>query len=214
MGHTVTQVSDADLSTPGFLNSFSLFYMTRLDASFGTGLSATAAANVVSWLGNGRFVLLNADFADGIGDANINLLTSNAVNWVLSGGPRGFIGEFNGSVSAFTSNSNGFTPLGIVSGSAGPLGFTNGESDQTLWVVQGSHPVMSGLPGSFNPVAVEFGAAVTGIDPALVLAAFGANGPVWPGVIAGGGEGIPEPSTFALLGGGLALLFFKRRKNG
>ena len=98
LGHTVTLVSDAQLATPGFLNSFDLFYMTRDGHSYGTGLSAAAAANVYSWVQGGRFVLLNADFADGIGDPTIDLLTANAVNWVLAGGSRGFIGEFNGSV--------------------------------------------------------------------------------------------------------------------
>lgn len=105
LGHSVTLVSDSQLATPGFLNSFDLFYMTRNGFSYGTGLSAAAAANVYSWVLGARFVLLNADFADGIGDATINQLTANAVNWVLAGGSRGYVGEFNGSVSALTSNS-------------------------------------------------------------------------------------------------------------
>jgi len=216
LGHTVSQVTDADLATPGFLDTFDLFYMTRVSTGFGTGLSAGAAANVAAWLGGGRFVLLNADFADGIlyADANVKQLTSNAVAWVLGGGSRGYIGEFNGAVSALTSNSNGFTPIGIVSGSAGPLGWTQGGSDGTLWVVQPSHPVMAGLPASFNPDGIEFGSIVTGIDPALILAAFGPEGPLYPGVIAGGGAAgaIPEPSTFALMAGGLALLLLRRRR--
>ncbi len=215
LGHTVSQVTDANLATPGFLDTFDLFYMTRVGATFGTGLSAGAAANVAAWLGGGRFVLLNADFADGIGvDANVDQLTSNAVAWVLAGGSRGYIGEFNGAVSALTANSNGFTPIGIVSGSAGPLGFQEGGSSEKLWVVQPSHPVMAGLPASFNPVSIDFGSTLTGIDPGLILAAFGPEGPLYPGVIAGGGAAgaIPEPSTFALMAGGLAVLLLRRRR--
>lgn len=48
-----TLVTTAQLATPGFLNSFKAVIVSRFDASFGTGLSAAAAANVQAYVGSG-----------------------------------------------------------------------------------------------------------------------------------------------------------------
>src|SRR6476619_7395162 len=75
-GFTTVLVTGAQLSTAGFLDGFDAFLYTRDGSSFGTGLSAAAAANVRAYVGSvGNVVLLNGDFADGVGsDSYINQL--------------------------------------------------------------------------------------------------------------------------------------------
>lgn len=178
-GKTATLVTDSQLATPGFLNSFAALVMTRNGFSFGSGLSSAAAANVAAYVGStGRVVLLNADFADDVGTVFTNTLITNAVNFAAASG-RGFVGEFNGAVSGLTSNSNGFNPIGLVSGSAGPLGFGQGGSSGSINLTAAGtgHPVTAGLSLPFNPPAVEFGAAVTGVDASLILATFDGGNP-------------------------------------
>lgn len=214
-GYSATLVTDAQLSTPGFLNSFDAFFMTRDGFSFGTGLSGTAAANVASYVGaSGNVVLFNGDFADSIfsGDANIEMLVKNAVG-CASGSGHGYLGEFNGAVSALTANSNGFNPIGLIPGSAGPLGFANGGSTGSLVITPFGvgHPVMTGVALPYNPPDVEFGASLSGINPTLVLATYDGN-PENPAIIARGSV-VPEPCSLALLGIGTpALLAFRRRR--
>ena len=219
-GYQAVLVSDMDLATPGFLtgSGFSAFYFTRNGASFGSGLSVAAAANVASYVGlTGNVVLLNGDFADGIGNASINQLTSNSVMFAAASG-NGFIGEFNGAVSALTANSNGFTPLSLIPGTAGPLGLGNGGSQGSLnqTAAGAGSPVLAGLSFPFNPVGVDFGSVLTGVPNALVVATFdGGN----PGIIvrqgtAAPGNAIPEPGTLALASTGLIGLIgcVRRRK--
>ena len=203
-GHSVTLVTDAQIATPGFLNGFDAFVFTRDGASFGAGLSLAAAANVTAYVGStGNIVLFNGDFADAVGgDPTIDQLWSNAANFVTASG-NGFIGEFNGAVSALTSNSNGLNPLGLIAGAAGPLGFANGGSNTNLnlTIVGTGHPVTSGVSFPFDPNDVEFGSLLTGVDPILVLATFDSGNPAIiarEGAAPSGAQPVPEPSSLAL----------------
>ena len=207
-GFTATVVTDAQIATPGFLAAFDAFVYTRDGASFGSTLSAAAAAEVKSFV-TGNVTLLVGDFADGIStDTNIQTLYTNALNFITTGG-KGYLGEFNGAVAALTSNSDGFTALDLVAGSAGGLGFGNGNSADRLVATQPGHPVLTGAGLPINPDAVEFGALVTVVDPSVVIAEF-VNGidNNAPGIIAAavGPNDVPAPGTLALLAAGLATL--------
>ncbi len=56
---------------------------------------------------------------------------ANAVLWAAAKG-NGFIGEFNGMASALTSNSNGYSPMGLIDGDAGALGRNVGGSNGVI----------------------------------------------------------------------------------
>jgi hypothetical protein len=185
MGYAVTIVSDAQIATPGFLAGFDAFYFTRNGSEYGDGLSEAAAAVVRNYVGSdGNIVLLNGDFADPLmlDDPEIIELTGNAVDFAVRSG-HGFVGEFNGAVSALTSNSDDFVPLGLISGSAGPL--ASGPANGTISVTAAGigHPVLDGVGLPFDPFDVDFGPSMTGIDAALVLARY-SNGS--PAIIAEG----------------------------
>jgi hypothetical protein len=216
-GFSATLVTDAQLATSGFLDSFDAFYYTRDGFSFGTGLSAAAASNVANYVGStGDIVLFFGDFDDALPgaeavDPGIDQIITNALNFVSASG-RGFIGEFDGAVSALTSNSNGFNPIGLVNGSAGPLGFDGGGSTSDLVLTSAGigNPVVSGVSFPFNPVGVDFGASASGIDPNLIVATWSSTGD--PAiVVVDNGQAVPEPTSvlgllaIGVLGTGSAL---------
>src|SRR5262245_20637276 len=65
---SATLVTDAQLSTVGFLSAFDAVYVTRDGAGDGPPLSAAASANVKSYVGpGGNVVLLVGDYSDTIG---------------------------------------------------------------------------------------------------------------------------------------------------
>lgn len=223
-GYSATLVSDAQLATPGFLSTFSAFYYTRTGAASteAVSLSAQAAANVISFVGTvGTVVLLNADFADALpgasdffptGDPVVNQLTANAVGFAAASG-RGFVGEYSGAIAALTNNANFLTPLNLIPGIAGPLGFEQGGSFGSIVATSAGagHPVLAGVGLPYNPPDVEFGATLTGVPSNLVVATFD-NGN--PAVIVRAGV-IPEPSTVTLFGTGLiGLVGYVRRRVG
>jgi len=210
--NTVTIVSDADLSTPGFLNAFDAFVYTRDGFSFGTTLSVAAAANVKTFV-TGNIVLFVGDFQDDIGIATTDLLFNQALTFVLSGTGGGFIGEFNGALAAFSSNAQGLNPIGLVNGAAGVLGFGEGGSEGIIDVTAAGliSPVTAGVPFPYNPGAVEFGFDANGVAAAGVLARF-ENGN--PAIVANSAAliSVPEPATWAMLISGFGLVGFAARR--
>lgn len=207
-GHNVTYVSDAQLATAGFLDSFDAFIYTRDGYSFGSGLSVDAAANVKSYV-TGNVVLFNGDFQDDIGVANTNLLFSNALAFVLGGAGKGYLGEYRGAFAAYASNDDGNNPIGLINGHSGVSGYAEGGSnlDINRTSYGDVHSITAGVTFPYDPAAVEYGAQLSGENPAVVLARF-ANGNA--AIIAGGIDQIsapvPEADTYAMLLVGLGLL--------
>lgn len=206
--HSVTYVSDAQLATAGFLDSFDVFIYTRNGTSFGQGLSVTAAANVKSYV-TGNVVLFNGDFQDDIGVANTNLLFNNALDFILGGSGKGYLGEYRGAFAAYASNDDGNNPIGLVNGHSGPSGYAQGGSnlDVNLTSYGAAHSITASVVFPYDPAAVEYGAALSGENPTAVLARF-ANGNA--AIIASGVDQIsapvPEADTYAMLLVGLGLL--------
>jgi len=178
-GHTTTLVTDAQVATPGFLSSFNELVITRDGSSFGGGLSPAAAAQVGAFAK--RVVALNGDFADSLSnlgdptDAAVGQIFANSANWA-SMGSGGVIGEFNGAVSLLGANADGFTPLGLLTGSAGPLtGDPSAFGSIDVAPAGTGHPVLTGVSLPVDPNSVEFGAQITGADSAQVLAKYTSN---------------------------------------
>lgn len=215
-GNTVSIVSDAQLSTSGFLDSFDLFVYTRDGYSYGQGLSTTAAANVKSFV-QGNVVLLNGDFQDDIGQTATNNLFTNVLNYVASNTKGGYIGEYTGSFAAFASNADGYSPIGLINGSAGVSGYHEGGSEGEVQVTAAgtASGILAGVGFPYNPGAVEFGSTVTGVNPAQILAVYD-NGNA--AIIAGEVQSlsvtpaVPEPETYGLFLAGLLTAGFLARR--
>lgn len=207
-GHNVTYVSDAQLATAGFLDSFDVFVYTRNGYEFGVGLSVVAAANVKSYV-TGNVVLFNGDFQDDIGAANTNLLFANALDFILSGSGKGYLGEYRGAFAAYASNDDGNNPIGLVNGHSGPSGYAQGGSDLDIDITSygATHPVTAGVLFPYDPAAVEYGAALSGENPAAVLARFSnGNAAIIASAVDEISAPVPEADTYAMLLVGLGLL--------
>lgn len=204
--HSATVVSDHQLATRGFLDTFDAFVYTRDGSGFGQSLSAAAAANVAAFV-TGAVVLMNGDFADGVGSGGqLDRLWTNVVN-VAANAPNAYIGEFTGAAAALSRNGNQLRPLDLVSGTAGRLGYGNGGANGSLSA--GASPlagtILSGLSMPYNPPTVEFGANLTGIDPTLVAANFNGRS---PGIVVSGGDipAVPVPAPVLLMASAVGLL--------
>ena len=206
IGHTATLVTDIQLATPGFIDSFDAFYYTRNGAGIGSTLSPAAAANVKAFV-TGNILLFNADAADALNsDPDLQTLTKNAVDFAVSLG-GGYIGEYTGTAAALTSNANGLEPLDLVSGAAGGLGSSSSfNTDWQLTAAGIGHPVTSGVSFPTDPDDTAFAAPITGIDSALVLATY-SDRALTPVIIA---VTVPEPTTIALALAGLCLPLRRR----
>lgn len=199
-GNTVTYVTDAQLATAGFLNSFDAFVHTRDGFSFGTSLSAAAAANVKSFV-TGNVVLFAGDFADDIGTTNTDRLFNNALSYVLGGSGKGYIGEFNGALSAYASNGNNYQAIGLISGAAGTLGFGQGGSSGSIQITAAGQasPVTTGVSFPYNPGMVEYGFNQSGYNPNAVLAQFDNGTPAILAASIGSIGVVPEPATWGMM---------------
>lgn len=202
--HTVTYVTDAQLATAGFLDSYDAFVYTRDGYSFGVGLSVAAAANVKAYV-TGNVVLFNGDWQDDIPNSTETAaLFTNALTYVLNGNGKGYIGEYRGAFAAYAANDDGNNPIGLVQGHSGVSGYAQGGSNLTIDLTPAGQtsPITADTTFPYNPSAVEYGAQLTGENPAKVLARF-ANGNA--AIIASSVDqisdpgAVPEPATWAML---------------
>ena len=222
LGFTVTLVTTANLETAGFLTPYDAVVVSRYDSSFGSFLSAAAAANVSAYVGSGAsqggVAVFTNDMADNLGpsghggdpfDANLDALFVNAVTFAAAS-HHGFIGEFNGAVMAMSSNSAGAPALGLLTGSAngvhgyGPL-FTYGVGP-----IGAGNPIDAGVTFPFTDSdSSTYLTDITGALPGNIVDIYTSSGIVGePAVLAngfvisGGGDGgltpVPEPSTYGL----------------
>jgi hypothetical protein len=176
-GDQVSLVTEPQVATPGFLEDFDVLVYTRNGSSLGQTLSAAAAANVKAYAR--RAVLLNGDFADGVsgGDVETGDLVASSVRWAAITG-RGYVGEFNGTFAAMTANGNALSPLDLISGSAAPWEASSANYNTMSATAPGTgHPALNGVTLPFDPAGVEIGAAITGADPANVLATWSTGNP-------------------------------------
>lgn len=216
--NTVTYVTDTQLATAGFLDSFDAFVYTRDGFSFGVGLSVQAAANVKAFV-TGNIVLFNGDWQDDIGNAGTDNLFNNALTYVLGGAGKGYIGEYRGAFAAYSSNDDGNNPIGLIDGHSGVSGFAQGGSDGDidLTAFGMGNPITNGTPFPYNPAAVEFGAQLDGENPAKVLARFAnGNAALIAGEVSQISNPVPEASTWMMMVAGFGFagsaVRYRRRK--
>ena len=160
-----TLVTTSQLDTPGYLatNGFNVVIVSRYDSQFGTFLDSTAANNIQAYVGaanspaQGGVAVFTNDVADNLYgattgdpfDPNLDRLFTNSVQFAANTG-HGYIGEFNGAVMAMTSNTAGASPIGLLTGSAGP---THGTAPPFVYLVGpigGNNPIDSGITFPFT----------------------------------------------------------------
>ena len=220
-----TLVSTSDLETPGFLDAYSAIIVSRYDSSFGGSLSAAAAANVAAYVGSGAsqggVAVLTNDAADNFYgatggdpfDANLDTLFTNAATFAAKSG-HGYIGEFNGAVMAFDSNSAGFSSLGLLQGSAGELQSYGPQFTYGVGPIGAGNPIDAGVTFPFTDSDdTTFLTEVTGANPGNVVDVYTSQGiDGLPAVLAnsyvitGGVSGAPEPATWLMMMAGVAFL--------
>ena len=217
-------VSTSDLETAGFLTPFKTIIVSRYGASFGTSLSALAAANVSAYVGlagsagQGGVATFTNDAADNLNavggndpyDANLAALFENAASFASMSG-HGYVGEFNGAVMAESSNVGGFQALGLLTGVAGALHNFGPQFTYDVGPIGAGNPIDAGVTFPFTDSDdTTFLTAVTGFDPNNVVDIYSnaeINGT--PAVLANkfvisGGGGVPEPASWALMLVGVA----------
>ena len=225
-GYSVTVVSDFDLKTNGFLDSYDIFIHTR-PPGFGSNiLSEEGAANIKRFV-TGNVVLFMTDLADMIGDgpqagldpqryAETALL--NAVRVASAGGQRGYIGEFHGAAVALSSNplaQYGKIHLDLLPGNLTGLAVTDDSASFSVSdIVDRNHPLLAGLPNPYDlKGGQEYIFASEGVPSSFVVA----RGPLgssipYPTVLAWTRFAVPEPASFFSLLGALAGLVSICRK--
>jgi hypothetical protein len=229
-----TLVTTADLEDPGFLNAYKTVIVSRYDSDFGSSLSAAAAANIAAYVGSGAsqggVAVFTNDAADDFygattGDPyvpDLDQLFVNAATYTEASG-HGFIGEYNGAVMAFDTNSAGYASIGLLQGNASA---THGSSDGTfvygVGPIGGSNPIDAGVTFPLDDTETStFLTDVTGYDPNNVVDVYTSGGILdgEPAILAnhfvisgGGGPAAPEPSTWAMMLIGFVGLGFAGRR--
>jgi len=216
-------VTTSQLETPGFLNSFKTVVVSRYDSGFGSSLSATAASNIATYVGSGSteggVAVFTNDAADDFygattGDPYVPDLTQlfvNAATYALASG-HGYIGEFNGAVMAFDSNTAGFASIGLLQGNASATyEYEGGTFVYGVGPIGAGNPIDAGVTFPLDDTETStFLSDVTGYDPNNVVDVYTTQGSIdgEPAILAdhfvisgGGGSGptVPEPSTWAMM---------------
>jgi len=245
-------VTNAQLDTPGFLDAYKAVIISRAGNGFGTALSTASVLNIQKYVGagpnQGGVATFTNDAADSLCnpavsqcpssadpfDPNLYQLFINSVTLASSTG-HGYIGELNGAIMAFTSNSSGFLPaIGLLPGNStgvqvvmqkdpdNPVGFIYEEGP-----IGSGHPIDKGItfPFTTNEVTLFLG-YVTSFDSGNVVDQYGDNGldalGGVPAIVANPAAingvapppSVPLPPTLVLLGLGLAGLTAFTRKRG
>jgi hypothetical protein len=233
-----TLVTTAQLATPGFLSPFKAVIVSRFDSSFGTNLSAAAAANVTAFVGTpgptqGAVAVFTNDAADNFFgstsgdpfDANLNRLFVNAATFAAASG-HGYIGELNGAIMAMTANTAGDAALGLLPGTAsgvrsiapqqfvynvGPIGSGNAIDAGVTFPFTDSDTstFLTDVTGALSSNIVDIYTNAAANGEPAVLANQAAINPVPAPPI-----GVPTPANLALLGGVLGVFYLTRRPNG
>ena len=218
LGNTVTLVTTAQLETAGFLNSFDAIVVSRFDSSFGSFLSAAAAANVAAYVGSGPseggVAVFTNDLADnllgsGSGDPfdpNLDALFVNAATFAAQS-HHGYIGEFNGAVMTMDSNSAGAPALGLLTGSASAVRGYGPEFTYGVGPIGSGNPIDAGVTFPFTDTDNStFLTDITGADPNNVVDVYTSSGiDGEPAVLAnsfvisGGHPGVPDAASTGLL---------------
>jgi hypothetical protein len=236
-------VTTADLETPGFLNAYKAVIVSRYDSSFGTSLSSAAAANISSYVGSGAsqggVAVFTNDAADDFygattGDPyvpDLDQLFVNAATYAAASG-HGFIGEYNGAVMAFDSNSAGYASIGLLQGNASATyEYEGGTFVYGVGPIGAGNPIDAGVSFPLDDTETStFLTDVAGYDPNNVVDIYTTQGSIngEPAILAnhfvisgGGGSGptVPEPSTWAMMllgfvGLGIAGRRVSRRRMG
>lgn len=227
-----TLVSTADLETAGFLSSYQAIVVSRFGSGFGSGLSAAAAANVAAYVGSGGtqggVAVMTNDAADNFFgasggdpfDANLDRLFVNAATYAAASG-HGYIGEFNGAAMALGSNANGFAALGLLTGSAGLLSSYGPQFTYDVGPIGAGNPIDAGVTFPFTDADnTTFLTRVTGADPSNIVDIYTSAGIEGvPALLAnqfvisgGGGGGVPEPATWAMMVLGFGGIGFAMRR--
>jgi len=227
-----TLVSTSDLETPGFLNDYQAIIVSRYDSSFGSSLSAGAAANVAAYVGSGAtqggVAVLTNDASDNFFgattgdpyDSNLNQLFVNAATYAAQSG-HGYIGEFNGAVMALGSNDAGFAALGLLTGNASALASYGPQFTYGVGPIGAGNPIDAGVTFPFTDADNStFLTTITGADPNNIVDVYTSAGIEGvPAVLANhfvisGGRpgGVPEPATWAMMLLGFGGIGFAMRR--